>query len=149
MGCRRHRKTKQSKSMMVPQSSRIRYQANSAFLIPTPKGCLPLLSLKIIKAIQSKEYIDFNSLLPNSLYDSNTTPGQITFTLNPSGALEQNIAPPSSNLKQNITSFRHGWMHGTYLSRLWLNTTLIRLPIRYHTRNRYVAFINFTRSQRC
>ncbi len=55
-------------------------------------GCLPALSLKIIiKAIQNKEYVEFNSLLPLALYDSNFTPGQVTLTLNSSSTLDNNI----------------------------------------------------------
>ncbi len=81
-------------------------QGNSnTILLPTPKGCLPPLSIKIIKAIQSKDYVDFNALLPNSLYDGSEFSNQFTLTLNSNEGNDKSIAvTPQGGSKQKINS---------------------------------------------
>ena len=46
------------------------HQGNIESFFHSPLSSLPPLSPKLIKAMKAKEYIDLNTLLPNSLYDT-------------------------------------------------------------------------------
>ncbi len=90
-------------------------QGNSnTVLLPTPKGCLPPLSLKIIKAIQNKDYVDFNALLPNSLYDGSDFSNQFTLTFNSAEGTDKSIAvTPQGGSKQKINSVASWFERGS------------------------------------
>ena len=49
-------------------------QGNFASLFSSPISNLPPLSPKLIKSMREKEYVDLNTLLPNSLYDTMASP---------------------------------------------------------------------------
>ncbi len=86
---------------------------NTTILLPTPRGCLPPLSMKIIKAIQSQNYVDFNELLPNALYDSSNSLNQFTLTFRSDEGTDKSVAltsPGGSRQKvNNISSWFEAW----------------------------------------
>lgn len=51
-----------------------RHQGNFASLFSSPVSNLPPLSPKLMKSMKEKEYVDLNTLLPTSLYDTLASP---------------------------------------------------------------------------
>ncbi len=87
-------------------------QGTLSSLLATPRGYLQPLSSKLIKAIQNKEYIDFNSLLSTSLYNSNLKPRLVTFTLYRSSPSDHSISVnPAGTFKPKVTNFS-AWLEG-------------------------------------
>lgn len=87
---------------------------------------LPPLSINILKAIQNKDYINFNTLLPSLLYDYNINQTTFNFQINPNELGNNTVALTSSgNKKVKINSIA-SWMQAWNL--------YIRAMVFYHPR---------------
>ena len=92
----------------LPSSSRqISDEGNFNQLVDSQSSSfdgLPPLSTKISKLIQNREYVNFNLLLPGSLYSSQ--PDQLKFEIQASQSCEDTISMSTTrNNQQKITSF--------------------------------------------
>ncbi len=70
---------------------------------------LPPLPAKIHKALQAKEYVDFNNLLPQSLYDIAQQQSTFYLQLNEDSPNTNTLALASNKKKAKITNFL-GWL---------------------------------------
>ncbi len=85
---------------------------------------LPPLSANILKLIQNKEYVNFNNLLPSSLYDYNASQTSLNLQINPDDMSNNTVAlTATGNKKVKINSVA-SWMQAWNL--------YIRAMIFYH-----------------
>ena len=85
---------------------------------------LPPLSVKIHKSIKAREYIDFNSLLPQSLYDLASSNQLVDFQLVPGQNGQETFSlAPKRRPSQRITNF-HTWLEA------W--NIFARVTVHYH-----------------
>ena len=67
-------------------------EGNLQNLFSANMSALPPLSTKTLKAIQDKEYVDFNLLLPNSLYDPASLNQNVNLQFNPTQMGEGSVS---------------------------------------------------------
>ena len=74
---------------------------------------LPPLSNNILKAIQKKEFVYFNALLPTSLYDYTADQPNLNFQINPNDFGNNTVALCSSGNKKvkinSVASWMQAW----------------------------------------
>ncbi len=88
---------------------------------------LPPISTNILKPIQNKEYVNFNSLLPSSLYDYNANQTTLNLQINPDNLSDNNVALSAiGNKKVKINSVA-SWMQAWNL--------YIRAMVNYHPKS--------------
>ena len=100
------------------------FQGNNFTFESNTMSDLPPLSNNILKAIQTKEFDDFNALLPTSLYDYTADQPTLNFQINPNDFGNNTVALSSSgNKKVKINSIA-SWMQAWNL--------FIRATVFYH-----------------
>ena len=77
-------------------------------LVGTP--LLPPLSEKVMKEIKNKEYINFNTLLPNTLYDASAELDNLYLKVNPSSNGEQSLSFASKNDRKKKIFDAASWL---------------------------------------
>ena len=81
------------------------HQGNIVSLFQPSLSSLPPLSPKLIKAMKAKEYIDLNTLLPNSLYDT-TANQSYSLQVQPGGSGDETVSlTQTGRTAQKITNF--------------------------------------------
>ena len=81
------------------------HQGNIESLFHSPLSSLPPLSPKLIKAMKAKEYIDLNTLLPNSLYDT-TANQSYSLQVQPGATGDETVSlTQTRRTAQKITNF--------------------------------------------
>ncbi len=81
------------------------HQGNIDSLFHSPLSSLPPLSPKLIKCMKAKEYIDLNTLLPNSLYDT-TSDQSYSLQVQPGVGGDETVSlTQTRRTAQKITSF--------------------------------------------
>eukprot|EP00112_Aurelia_sp_Birch-Aquarium-sp1_P016618 Seg3784.4 transcript_id=Seg3784.4/GoldUCD/mRNA.D3Y31 product="hypothetical protein" protein_id=Seg3784.4/GoldUCD/D3Y31 len=71
---------------------------------------LPPLSEKVTKEIKNKEFINFNNLLPNMLYDASSELDNLYLKVNPNSNGEQSLSFSSKNDKKKKISDAASWL---------------------------------------
>ena len=71
---------------------------------------LPHLSISILKVTQNKEYVDFNSLMPISLYDYTLDQPTLNFQINPHDLSNNTVALTSSLYKRVKINSLASWL---------------------------------------
>ena len=77
------------------------FQGNNFTFESNTMSDLPPLSNNILKAIQKKEFVDFNALLPTSLYDYTADQPTLNFQINPNDFGNNTVALSSSGNKKS------------------------------------------------
>ena len=76
----------------------------------TSTSLLPPLSEKVTKEIKNKEFINFNTLLPNVLYDASSELENLYLKVNPSPSGEQSLSFSSKNDRKKKIIDASSWL---------------------------------------
>ena len=100
-------------------------EGNLQNLFSANMSALPPLSTKILKAIKDKEYVDFNLLLPNSLYDPASLNQNFNLQFNPNQIVEGSVSWSSTRRHAAKVSDFPTWLEA------W--NVFIRAMVFYHS----------------
>ena len=112
-----------AENQTLPAAASLLHRGNIESLFHSPLSSLPPLSPKLIKAMKAKEYIDLNTLLPNSLYDT-TSNQSYSLQVQPGGSGDESVSLTQTRKSvQKITNFV-SWMEA------W--NVFIRAMVHFH-----------------